>query len=190
MLEFHLPFLALRNTETSSVEPATEDGGLASENEIDVSFLGLQCMQHRKRSCLCKHVVHESQISVVISGWDNRNWAAWGFFNTSSDPTNDFDDDDEQLLNEDYFAADGEDGPVIEADSPIWDPRYYWLRIIDIRVRLVLKEWVWLVKKIKAGVVARVSAIVLHLLHLLMVHRKGSTRSYVQVARGVDILMT
>jgi len=102
-------------------------------------------------------MVRESQISVVICGWDNQNWVGWGLFNTSSDPTEEFDPEDQRDLREDYFAADGEGGPVVDADDPTWDPRLYWLRIIDIRLQLVLKEWVWLVRNLEAGVTAWVS---------------------------------
>jgi hypothetical protein len=95
---------------------------------------------------------------VVICGWDNQNWVGWGLFNTFSDPTDDFAPEDERIVNDDYYATDGEDGPVIDANDPIWDPRRYWLRIFHIRVQLVLKEWIWLVRNIEAGVVAWVSA--------------------------------
>lgn len=96
-------------------------------------------------------------MSVVICGWDNQNWVGWGLFNTSSDPTDEYDPEDQRELREDYYAADGEAGPVTDADDPIWDPRRYWLRIIDIRLQLVLKEWVWLVRNLEAGVAAWVS---------------------------------
>jgi hypothetical protein len=94
---------------------------------------------------------------VVICGWDNHNWVGWGLFNTLSDPTDDYDPEDERILNEDYFATDGEDGPVVDANDVIFDPRHYWLRIINIRVQLVLREWIWLVRNIEAGVIAWVS---------------------------------
>jgi hypothetical protein len=125
---------------------------------MDASFLDLQCTQHQDHGCLCRHKIQESQISVVICGWDNQNWVGWGMFNTLSDPTDDFALEDERIVNEDYYATDGEDGPVIDANDPIWDPRRYWLRIIDIRVQLVLKEWIWLVRNIEAGVITWVSA--------------------------------
>jgi hypothetical protein len=120
-------------------------------------------------------MIEESQISVVISGWDDQNWVGWGLFNTTSDPTDDFDPEDERELNEDYYAADGEDGPVINADDPIWDPRHYWLRIIDIRVRLVLKEWIWLVRNIEAGVITWVSMLIVNVCDMLMYDSEKQT---------------
>jgi hypothetical protein len=158
VLEFHLPFLTLRNSTLPSTDAVEDSNNQVFGTNIDVSFLDLLCAQHQSRTCTCKHTIQESQISVTICGWDNQNWVGWGLFNTSSDPTDDFAPEDERDVNEDYFATDGEGGPpIINADDPIWDPRHYWLRIIDIRVRLVLKEWIWLVRNIEAGVIAWVS---------------------------------
>jgi hypothetical protein len=152
VLEFHLPFLTLRNSTLPATEAAADSNSHVPGTNIDVSFLNLLCNQHRSCTCMCKHTIQESQISVTICGWDNQNWVGWGLFNTSSNPTDDLAPEDERIVNEDYYATDGEDGPVIDADDPIWDPRHYWLRIISIRVRLVLKEWTWLVRNIEAGV--------------------------------------
>jgi hypothetical protein len=155
VLEFHLPFLALRSTAISPTNPAEVGNSPTTATHMDASFLNLNCTQHQDRGCLCRHIIQESQISVVICGWDNQNWVGWGLFNTFSDPTDDFAAEDERVVSEDYYATDGEHGPVINA---IWDPRRYWLRIVDIRVQLVLKEWIWLVRNIEEGVIAWVSA--------------------------------
>jgi hypothetical protein len=146
---------------------------------FDASFLNLHCTQHQNRVCSCRHIIRESQISVVICGWDNQNWVGWGLFNTFSDPTDEFDPEDERIVSEDYYATDGEHGPVIDANDPIWDPRRYWLRIVDIRVQLVLKEWSWLVRNIEAGVNAWVSVPILSSYHVLMSSRKTSIISQV-----------
>jgi hypothetical protein len=112
---------------------------------------------------------------VVICGWDNQNWVGWGLFNTFSDPTDDFAPEDERVMKEDYYAADGEDSPEhFDANDPVWDPRRYWLRIIHIRAQLVLKEWTWLVRNIEAGVIAWVSAHITSDYDLLMFSRKAS----------------
>ncbi|KAH3954923.1 hypothetical protein HBI81_077290 [Parastagonospora nodorum] len=153
VLEFHLAFLTLRNV-TNSDTSASTGSAHYSGTELDVSFLVVNCVKHRGQKCSCKHIIRESQISVVICGWDNQNWVGWGLFNTSSDPTDEYDPEDQRELREDYYAADGEGGTVIDADEPIWDPRRYWLRIIDVRLQLVLKEWVWLVRNLEAGVAA------------------------------------
>jgi hypothetical protein len=173
VLEFHLPFSTLRSSTLPSADSDFTNNNHMVWTKIDVSFLNLLCAQHQSRECMCKHSIEESQVSVVISGWDDRNWVGWGLFNTPSDPTDDYASEDERELNEDYYAADGEDGPVVNADDPIWDPRRYWLRIIDIRVRLVLKEWRWLVRNIEAGVIAWVSVLVATVYDLLIRDQKN-----------------
>jgi hypothetical protein len=51
----------------------------------------------------------------------------------------------------DPIASDGE-GPSPEADIPLWDPRIYYLRIVQIRLDRVLREWFWLVKTVNNAV--------------------------------------
>lgn len=157
VLEFHLPFLALREESALDMNQDRLNGNQTGRHGFDVSFLTLQCAEPGSHEGPCKHHIQESQISVVICGWDHHNWVAWGIFNTLSDPTEEFDPDQEHVMKEDYFAADGDDGVLIDADRPLWDPREYWLHIIEIRVRLVLKEWKWLVRNLEAGVTVWVS---------------------------------
>jgi hypothetical protein len=190
VLEFHLPFLALRSTALSSTKPAVIGSRPTTGTHIDASFLDLNCTQHRSRGCPCRHTIQESQISVVICGWDNHNWVGWGLFDTYSDPTDEFAPEDERVVEEDYFTTDGEDGPVIDANDPIWDPRKYWLRIIDIRVRSVLKEWLWLVRNIEAGVVAWVSATVASDCRLLMSSRKTNIPCQVHIRQRQAPMIT
>ncbi|KAF3034718.1 hypothetical protein E8E12_007033 [Didymella heteroderae] len=64
------------------------------------------------------------------------------------------DDDDVQ---EDYNGTDGngpEEGIVINASEPIWDARAYWLRVVDLRMRIIHKEWKYLVMNMELQVKA------------------------------------
>ncbi|UPX18038.1 uncharacterized protein EKO05_0008361 [Ascochyta rabiei] len=58
-------------------------------------------------------------------------------------------------LEEDFFAADGngpEEGLVVDSNTPEWDPRKYWLRNVEIRVRMALQQWRFLVFSIEESV--------------------------------------
>lgn len=98
---------------------------------------------------VCPLVLYEANVSVVILGWDHYRWVGWAFSNTLSDPT--CLDEVVDGVYEDHFASDG-NGPVnsrlIEADKPIWDPREYWLNIVNIRMSSIYEEWRWLVMNI------------------------------------------
>lgn len=61
---------------------------------------------------------------------------------------------------EDHLAADG-GCDVISQEHPIWDPRIYFLKLVDLRLRTVRKEWSYLVNKFVAGVRDQVSTYIL-----------------------------
>ena len=50
------------------------------------------------------------------------------------------DEQDPDGTTEDPIASDS-DGYTMLAENPIWDPREYFLRIVDIRMKEVLEEW-------------------------------------------------
>lgn len=107
----------------------------------------------------CRFAIHDATISIVICGHDNRKWVGWALSNTPGDPT---ELEEECGLQEDFFAADGngpEEGIVVDSNTPEWDPRKYWLSNVEIRVRLALKEWRYLVFCIEDSVQAWVSVV-------------------------------
>lgn len=149
-LEFHVPFPTLRCMH----KPFSQGSVIREKTWLDVRFLGMVC-DNKGRAC--QWDLYEANISVVISGWDHCRWVSWTFSNTHSDPTCRKDDDE---LREDYCATDGNgpnNGKVIEADSPTWDPREYWLRVVNIRMSLICEEWRWLIMNIARHIDAWVS---------------------------------
>jgi hypothetical protein len=61
------------------------------------------------------------------------------------------DEIDEDEPDEDPIASDCESYEVI-ADQLSWDPRLYFLRNVDFRVKQVLREWMCLVRKVEVSV--------------------------------------
>ncbi|KAI4691425.1 uncharacterized protein J4E84_003719 [Alternaria hordeiaustralica] len=117
-------------------------------------------MSHETR----QYVIRKAHTSIVICGWDKSKWVGWAFVNASLNPKlrEDEEDDGEgqedepEDVEEDYFAVDG-DGrtcSIRDANVPIWNPRRYWLRIIELRVLRILEEWVLLVRFVEKGVEA------------------------------------
>jgi len=141
---------------------------------LDVSYLQHQRPHARGQQNSRSLVIREAHTSIVICGWDNFKWVGWAFVNAPLGPRmeeneeeeeEDCDDDEGQEdepedVEEDYFAVDGDGGTysVQDANSPIWDPRCYWLRIIELRVLRILEEWASLVRFFEKGVEACVCA--------------------------------
>lgn len=139
-----MPFLTLR--ECGDSECGTAEGMDATWSKI--GSMMIDCDEHKKP---CKHTIREANVSIVVCGWSPTKWVCWAFSNTHSDPTSRDEDigDAADFIQEDYVATDGNgpaDGRVMDLNEPLWCARQYWLRAIDIRMRIVHKEWLWLVQ--------------------------------------------
>jgi hypothetical protein len=109
---------------------------------IDLSFLKIH---NTKANDNVKYGLYNARSSLAIHGSDDRRWVAFAFVDR------DFDCEDLEEENccyrgaqDDPIALDGEQDPnypVVDANMPIWDPREYFLRIFEIRMAKVLREW-------------------------------------------------
>jgi hypothetical protein len=134
------------------------------KDRLDISYLQHQYPSDGHQQQPRKCIIREAHTSIVICGWDNSKWVGWAFINTPSGSTihddeedGEEDQEDEPLeMEEDYFAADGDGGRVQDANMPIWDPRRYWLVIIEIRILRIMQEWDLLVRFVEKGVEALV----------------------------------
>jgi len=87
--------------------------------------------------------LHRAQISFVIHGFDEWTWTAWEFEDTDHE-LQESDDvaaeagvgDDEAVLIEDPIAC-----GLLDANDPIWRPREYFTKILEIRIKKVREEW-------------------------------------------------
>jgi hypothetical protein len=165
--ECHFPYPALRFKIPSGMRGEIFDPSHSRKSWSNLSFLNLHLSSPSKEG---SYVICELHSSLVVSGWDDSKWAAYGFTNTdpeSDDETDTLDDeqddatldeiDDEYDVSptdwglEDRLASDG-GSDVVSREHPIWDPRLYFLQLTDLRLRAVRKEWSYLVHKIVASV--------------------------------------
>lgn len=152
-LEFNMPYFAFRRssqkTEPQSNAPLRRR---ATREWTDVAFLG-PAATGDLMTCRCG--IHEAQISVVLCGSDDARWVAYAFVDTdfSGVPTEEYEDNPE--LNEDLIASDGK-GVGVDASTPIWNAREYFLRIVDLRMRQILEEWRYIVRMVERSVRERV----------------------------------
>jgi hypothetical protein len=95
--------------------------------------------------------IHESQFSLLICGTDHTRWTAYAFI----DPHLDADPEETGYDGEDDVAVDpianDKERQIIDANRPIWDPREYYLKIVDMRTTRVLNEWTRIVRKVKSA---------------------------------------
>jgi hypothetical protein len=88
-------------------------------------------------------IIEKVCFSLVICGTDNQHYVGYAFVDRDfENPDEDLDSSDFQYkgVNEDPIASDcGDD--IMNANLPIWDPRAYYLSVLDIRMAKILKEW-------------------------------------------------
>jgi hypothetical protein len=144
-MEFHISYFALRAS--SPKDPSRILGHINPPRQwTDLSFLRIQPPKSQDQR---EYGMHEAQISVVICGSDNWRWAGYAFIDTSFE-SEDLGDGifSYEDVHEDPIASNSE----LHADLPIWDPREYFLTILEIRVTQVRKELEYLVRAVERSV--------------------------------------
>jgi hypothetical protein len=143
-LDLHLPFFLLRKS-----TPPEESVGKVNEKPrrrwIDMSFLKIDSSESQDQKPKEVWGIHEVQTTCVVAGSDDWRWVGYGFVDAEIDGS--LTDLSEVDLGFDIIAA-GE----LKADVPIWWPRDYWLKLFEIRIEQVRKEWEYLIHKLELGV--------------------------------------
>jgi hypothetical protein len=133
----------------------TARGSDRKRNRLDLSFLDLETTsQLPTQSRFC---IYESQFSLLICGTDHTRWTAYVFADSHQDVDpggTECDDDDDVAVGP---IANDKERQAINADCPIWDPREYYLRILDLRIKRVLDEWTLIIQKLKSAIETQVS---------------------------------
>lgn len=83
--------------------------------------------------------LYEAQISVAITGIDDSVWTAYGFVDTFCRP-------EESVKGYHQLTGQGCRPDPLAAGHfdvivPIWTPRQYFLKVFEIRINQVLREW-------------------------------------------------
>ncbi|ORY16286.1 hypothetical protein BCR34DRAFT_584494 [Clohesyomyces aquaticus] len=152
-LEFHLPYFVLT---PSTVPPrAPRDAGSPSREWTDLDFL--EFPQPRgtlpEEEPFCRWGMQDAQFSLVLSGPDHFRWTAYAFANTGDN------EDNPEGENECFSYEPGEvhSDPIVQdgstdANKPIWDPREYFLFVVEKRTDRALREWTSLIDKLERSV--------------------------------------
>jgi hypothetical protein len=103
--------------------------------------------------------MHEAQSSLVIYGSDETRYTACAF----SDHYFDVEDLLDEVfsydgIQEDPIAWNTEiDGMLPDANKPIWNPREYFMRMLEIRISHVGQEWTYLIRHVERCINQHVS---------------------------------
>ena len=132
-MEFHLAYFVLRHSERVCSDIRTYSTQASHRSVRRSSQLPSSVADPR-----VSEYFHESQISFLISGYDEWFWTAYCFVDTffASEST-------VQTYHE--GGVDAASGGERFVEYPIWNPREYFLLVLSMRFRQVTKEWFILV---------------------------------------------
>lgn len=134
VLQFHLPHYVLRPDSTNHSDPR-----------------GLRKARYfRPPGTILQDCIYESQLSLIIFVVDDFFWTAHfcgDTYYTGEDTVQD-------LLK---ARSDGPSGGQLPRNLPIWDPRYYFLTVLSIRMYQVTAEWTVLVQVLESYLDSHVS---------------------------------
>lgn len=145
-LEFHIPYFAMRRSRPEKT--FAERRQRNHRGWMNMAFLDtLELDPETDGVC----GIHQAQISVAISGTDNSRWTAYCFEDRHFDEDGPFGDDEQTSDHQSDQVARGDWG----AETTIWDPREYFLRVLLMRMRHVKREWEEVVFFIESGIKAQ-----------------------------------
>lgn len=99
------------------------------------------------------YCLHEATISVCVTGIDHWVWTAYGFIDTyfgSKETVDRY-----HQLRGTTGRHKGRADPLTagrNADEPLWTPREYFFKVLENRMKQVLREWNEIVDKVEEKV--------------------------------------
>ncbi|KAH7333039.1 hypothetical protein BKA65DRAFT_564042 [Rhexocercosporidium sp. MPI-PUGE-AT-0058] len=149
-LDFHIPYYVLRESKKSWSDTREKSNGEPLRQFWELPFLSMS----RNNKLICtdeRYCLYEAMTSVGVTGNDHWTWAAYGFVDTYFDSRESV-DGYHQMKGRRWGRADPLADGQINADEPLWDPREYFLKVVEIRTGLALMEWSQIINKMEREV--------------------------------------
>lgn len=141
-LEAHLPYLAYRASRLPRLDPRQ---GLDGHRLRNCHLLGSTSLQDPGiASGGLKDYFYEAQVSIVVTGFDEWKWTAYCFEDA-------YFEDDEHRKKREVDQGTALNPLSVEKhclDTPIWDPREYFLSVFAARVEKATQEWSNLISRV------------------------------------------
>jgi hypothetical protein len=104
--------------------------------------------------------VHEAQVSCVVYGHDEWQWTACAFIDNSYESGHLYDAGEVHDGYGDDGEADGfDEDPIatgLQASRPIWRPREYFMKALEVNIKEVSQEWCELIHRLECDKIAYV----------------------------------
>jgi len=150
-LEFNLPYFRLSRPPEAASHALPR--GASAKWWIDLSFLELP---NSEIKAVQKLGMFEAHFSFVVCGWRENRWVAHAFDNTEPNGEDLADRIICDGLHCDPIASTYWDD-ILDAEVPIWNPREYFLTVVEARVVQAADSWEALLMKIERRITGYVS---------------------------------
>lgn len=101
--------------------------------------------------------LYEAHLAVTVTGIDTQVWTAYCFVDTYFD-TNDRVESYHETTRWGSGRADPFAAGFIDGNFPIREPREYFAKIVELRARLIAREWTKIIDKAEREIEQYVSA--------------------------------
>ena len=126
-----MPYFALR----SSMKNLDK----AHRQQIDLSYLGSTIDEAGEQQSF---EIHDAHISVVTCGREDRRWTTYCFDDNDFNPDHAMGEDEFTVIKVDQIFNNHRSVALLnDANTPLWDPREYFLSTVLARTNQVLEEW-------------------------------------------------
>jgi hypothetical protein len=145
-LDLHLAFFKLDRSTPPNGFPH-EANAKPRRRWTNLSFMKLETCELQRGDQEPNEVwgIQEAHISCVVTGTDNWRWIGYGFVDTEIDGI--LAESDAEELKMDQIAA-----AHLHTTTPIWCAREYWIKIFEIRIGYVRKQWLYLIGKLERSI--------------------------------------
>ena len=157
--ELHLPYVTLREVSSASDQWKGRDMDQEGESWLD---LPLPEFGPNPTNRPDRFLIKKAHVSTVFCVWDYSKWVAYTFSKggpkdvadhepDESDAEESDTEDEGPEFKEDIFAPHNVDHGLY-AEDPIRDPRDYFLRVVEVWIIYILREYTYLVRVLETCV--------------------------------------
>ncbi|KAG4422038.1 hypothetical protein IFR04_004779 [Cadophora malorum] len=147
-LEFHIPYYVMRDNKPSRRDTRKTTNGDPLRRCWELPSVPFMSPSAGTKSTLAdaNYNIYEAMISIGVTGSGYHIWAAYAFVDGyfgSRDSVDSY----HQMKGRIRGRAEPLAAGLINADEPLWDPREYFLKVLEIRTKLVSMEWSQILNK-------------------------------------------
>jgi hypothetical protein len=95
--------------------------------------------------------VYEAHFAFALTGINHRFWTAYCFVDTHFD-SRDSVKTYHKMNGDPRGTADPLAAGFLHSESPIWEPRQYFAKVVEFRIRLIEKEWNKIIEKMERDI--------------------------------------